>query len=182
MGYREFYKRLFAACEPIIGPLDKNTMVAIIGFDAGSPLNFCTVGRDRGEQFVTYISCELAVRPEQLPSQFGRYELLASCDNAQWVRSIVTDIGRMSLETVFGHHHTLDIGPWVQPSDPIQSVVFEKACEAEIDDASYGILRCIGITRSEMEFAREQGPAKLLDHLRRAGIYPNTTCQRESVV
>ncbi len=182
MDVQRFYKRLFAASEPYIRPIDKNTIVAIIGFDDGGPLNYCTIGRDQDEQFVTYISCELAVRPEQLPSQFGRYELLASCDNAKWVRSIVTQIGRMSLATVFGHHHTLDIGPWVQPSDPIQGVVFEKVCKAKSGDESYGILRCIGITRTEMEFACERGSAKLLGRLRKAGVYPNTTCQRESVM
>jgi hypothetical protein len=185
MSYRPFYQRLFAAFEQSIGRIDKDTIVALIGFDAGGPLNFCTIGRDRGDQFVTYLSCELAVRPEQRPSEFGRYELMISCDNEEWARWIVSDIGRMSLETAFGNHHSLDIGPWVPASDPIQGVVFEKACATELDGARYGILRCIGITRKELEFALELGPvgsAILLERLQKAGVYPNTSLQRESAV
>jgi hypothetical protein len=182
MDDHEFYLRLFAAFRPHIGPIDKNTIVAIVGFDAGGPLNFCTIGAERAERFVTYISCELAVRREQQPSEFGRYELLISCDSEKWVRSIVTEIGRMSLETVFGHHHTLDIGAWVEPGDLIQGVVFEEVCAAHVDGQNYGILRCVGITRSELEFALQRGSAELLDCLREAGVYPNTSVRRESVV
>src|SRR5262245_7468527 len=94
MDYQEFYRQLFVPLEASIGPIDRDTIVAIIGFDGGGPLNFCTIGCERSGPCITYVSCELAVRDEQIPCEFGRYELLSTCDDEKWVRSIVSDIGR----------------------------------------------------------------------------------------
>lgn len=182
MDYRKFYGELFAPLVDLIGPIDSDTIVAIIGFDMGGPLNFCTIGRQQGEACVTYVSCELAVRKEQCPSEFGRYELLASCDDEQWVRSIISEIGRMSLEVAFGDGHTLDIGPRVKTSEVIQGVVFERVCEGRIDRDSVGVLRVIVVTRSELEYAQKRGTSGLLQQLKVAGVYPNTRINRKSAL
>jgi hypothetical protein len=166
MDYKKFYRKLFAPLEELCGSVDRDTIFAIIGFDAGGPLNFCTIGRDRGNRLITYVSCELAVRKEQRPSEFGRFELLASCDDEKWVRSIVSDIGRMTLDARFGDGHTMDIGDWVEPDAPLQGVVFEKACSCRIGLKSYGILRVVGVTRPEMDYAQEHGTPMLLNVLK----------------
>jgi hypothetical protein len=88
----------------------------------------------------------------------------------------------LRLFPVFGHGHTLDIGVWVKPNDPIQGILLEKACTTQIDGERFGILRCIGITRPEMEYARLNGSARLLNHLKKKDVYPDTTLNRKSVV
>jgi Suppressor of fused protein (SUFU) len=88
----------------------------------------------------------------------------------------------MSLEVPFGDGHTMDIGPWVEPNAAIQGIVFEKVYTAEIDGEDYSVLRCIGVTRPEMEFAQEYGAPALFDRLREVGIYPHTAVARDSVV
>lgn len=40
MDYEKFYRQLFAPLEVMLGPVDRDTIVAIIGFDAGGPLAF----------------------------------------------------------------------------------------------------------------------------------------------
>ena len=110
MDAHRFYAELFAPLGHTMGALDPDTLVAIVGFDAGGPLCFRTLGRGSG-RFTTYVSCELAVRAKQRPAAFGRYELLTTCDDEDWVRSILTSIGGMSLEAAFDDGHTLDIGP-----------------------------------------------------------------------
>ncbi len=45
MDYHAFYAQLFSPLDSKLGPIDPETMVAIIGFDAGGPLGFCTIGR-----------------------------------------------------------------------------------------------------------------------------------------
>ena len=167
MDYKRFYGRLFKPIQAAIGPIDRLTIVAIAGFDGGGPLNFCTIGAEEGKEFITYVSCELSVRPEQVPSSFGRYELLATCNDETWVRRTLSNIGRMSMEETFDHGHTLDLGPTVSESDPIQGVFFEKVCAVEIEGENYGILRCIGISRAEMEHAQEWGSASLIELLKR---------------
>ena len=69
------------------------TIVPSVGFDAGGPLSFCTLTQQTRLPCITYVSCELAAREDQQPSELGRYELMATSDDKQWVRSIVSDIG-----------------------------------------------------------------------------------------
>ncbi len=108
--------------------------------------------------------------------------MLCSCDDEQWVRSKITGLGQMSLETEFGHGHTVDMAVSVEPDAPIQGVVFENQCSAIIDDQEYAIVRVIGITRAEMEFKRAKGFAALIRKLKAANVYPHTLVSRKSVV
>lgn len=178
----DYYRQLFAPLEATIGKIDPNTRFAVIGFDMGGPLSLCTIGADNHSQFVTYVSCELAVRDQQRPSSIGRYELLCSSDSEQWARSILSAIGRASAQMEFGPGHTIDLGPLVQPSDSLQGVLFETEIATQIHGRPVGILRVIGITRNEMEHKRVFGSLSLINRLKAAGIYPHTVIGRDSVV
>lgn len=181
MDYQAFYRQLFAPLEAILGPIDRETLMGIVGFDAGGPLSFCTIGCDRSDGFATYVSCELAVREDQIPSEYGRYELLTTTNDEEWALSILSAVGGMSLEVAFGDGHTLDIGSLVSPDAPLQGVVFEKVVSTRIDQAPYGVLRCIGIQRPEMELAIQEGSGALIERLQRAGVYPRTIAKRLAV-
>jgi hypothetical protein len=181
MNYQDFYAKLFKPVEDDIGSLDKETIVALVGFDFGGPLNLCTVGRKRKDEFITYVSCELAVRDDQQVGGIGPYELMMTCNDEDWCRSVLTDIGQMSLEALFEHGHTLDIGPWAKKSFPIQGIAFEEFAVVRIGRRKYGILRCHGITRPEMEFAQQHGVDELILRLREAGVYPKTDTGRRSI-
>src|SRR5687768_4790272 len=100
MEPNQFYARLYQPIEERIGHIDETTIAAIIGFDCGGPVRLSTVGYGR-EQFVTYITCELAAREEQHASEVGRYEATMTCDDEAWARKILTKIGQMSLESAF---------------------------------------------------------------------------------
>jgi hypothetical protein len=182
LDYQRFYKKLFAPLEAQMGLIDANTVFAIIGFDCGGPLSFSTIGANRGEQVITYVSCELAVRNEQIPSDLGRYELMCSCDDERWVRTNLTNLGHMSLETTFGHGHTVDLGEVVGPKAPIQGVVFEIQCSANIAMQSYAIFRVIGLTRAEMDYKRVHGLPALVKVLKKGGVYPHTLVDRDSLI
>lgn len=172
MNYQAIYDRLFAPIEALLGKIDRDTIVSIIGFDMGGPVNLCTIGR--GEPFVTYLTCELAVRQDQPPGQHGRYEFLMTCDDEDWCRAVLTGIARMSLTEVFNDHHTLDIRPWVGNECPIQAVFFENIARVNIDGASYSILRVVGISWPELEHARARGVEDLIVHLKSVSTYPRT--------
>ena len=182
INYREFYRELFAPLESSIGPINPAALMPIIGFDCGGPLSFCTIDSTGSDAVTTYVSCELAVRKEQKPCEVGRYELLATCDDEKWVRLVLTKIGRMSLETVFGNHHTLDITSWVGQKAMLSGILLEALSVVSIEGTGYGILRCVGITRAEMDFKRSHGADKLIEKLSLAGIYPKTLVNRKSVV
>jgi len=177
MNYQRFYKQLFQPIEERIGPVDEATHIAIIGFDCGGPVNLCTVGYGR-EPFVTYVTCELAVRETQKPATFGQYEVMMTCDDKAWARKILTKIGAMALDNAFGHGHTVDIGQVVGADFPLQGLVVEEFARVAIDGSGYGILRFHGVTRSELAFAMEFGTDKLIERLGSSGIYPHTSIHR----
>ena len=182
MDYDAFYGELYKPLESSIGPVDAETIVAIVGFDAGGPLNFCTIGYAGETELATFVSCELAVRPEQKPASFGRYELLTTCDSEQWVRSTLTALGHATMEFKFGHRHTLDIGVWGDDDAKFQGLLLERESTAKYDGKKYGVMRVIGLTRAELDFAVKKGVPQLITKLKKAGVYPNTLMERESVV
>jgi len=181
MDYKRFYKQLFQPIEERIGHVDEASIMALIGFDCGGPVTLCTVGRRR-EPFVTYVTCELAGRDEQQPAEFGRYEVMMTCDDEKWAHEMLTKIGQMSLESVFEHGHTADIGQVAGPDFPLQGLIAEEFARVKIDERGYGILRFHGVTRAELEFAMESGTDALLERLRRAGVYPKTSIHRRASV
>jgi len=182
MDYDKFYAQLFKPIEERIGPIDKATIMAIVGFDYGGPVSLSTVGYGR-EKFTTYITCELAVREEQQPSKAGQYEIMMTCDDEEWSRKMLTKIGEMSLESVFGHGHTVDISALVKRSCPLKGLVIEEFARVVIDGCGYGILRLHGVTSAELKFAMKSGADQLLKRLEKSGVYPRTSIHRkESVV
>ena len=181
MDYKRFYKQLFQPIGERIGHVDEATIMAIVGFDYGGSVSLRTVGYGR-EQFVTYVTCELAVREEQQPAEFGRYEVMMTCDDEAWARNILTKIGQMSLEDVFEHGHTVDIGQIVGADIPLQGLVVEEFARVTVDGRDYGILRFHGVTRSELEFAMESGADELIERLGHAGVYPHTSIHRRESI
>jgi polyisoprenoid-binding protein YceI len=88
----------------------------------------------------------------------------------------------MSLDSAFDHGHTIDVGQIVEGDCPVQGLVVEEFARVKIDGRGYGILRLHGVTRSELEFAMEAGSDKLMDKLKRAGVYPRTSIRRRESV
>jgi len=115
----------------------------------------------------------------------GRYELLAVCDDEKWCNDILSDIGRQGLHEVFLPGDTLDIAALVDPDAALQGVVFEEAFYTTIGrfpkKERASLLRCIGVTRNELEYARKHGVAALVKRLEAAKIYPGTIVNRDSV-
>jgi Suppressor of fused protein (SUFU) len=181
MELSEFYLQLFASLEADLGTRSARTLVPIVGFTVGGPLPFCTFG-DRDTDFVHYVSCELAVNLSQKPCSVGRYELLCTADDREWVRSVVSDVGRMSLDVCLDEGHVIDIAPWVGNSVFLQGIVLECATRVQIDGVSFGVLRVIGVTRDELEHAQQFGVAALLERFKQQGSYPRTTARRPSVI
>lgn len=181
MGYQRFYQQLFQPIENRIGHIDEASIAGIIGFDCGGPVTLCTVGYGH-KTFVTYVTCELAVREEQQPTEFGRYEVLMTCDDENWARKILTRVAQMSLECVFAHGHTIDVGPIVGKDCPLQGLVVEEFARVTVDGQNYGLLYFHGVTRAELGFAMKAGAHELLQRLRLAGVYPHTSVHRRESI
>lgn len=180
MSHALFYDRLLAPIEARFGRFDEATLTSIVGFDAGGPLSLLTIPR-AGEDFVTYVSCELAVRGQQVPSHQGRFELMTTVDEEDWALTVLSGLGSMSLEVGLDDGHTVDLGTEIPPGTTIEGVVLERVAAVEIEGSPYCVLACHGLTRAELEYAQRAGAAAILARLKEAGIYPRTILDRESV-
>ncbi|HYV48886.1 MAG TPA: suppressor of fused domain protein [Myxococcaceae bacterium] len=178
-----FYRRLFKPLEADLGKVSEKAMVPIIGFSGGGPPSLSAVGRARGG-FTTYVTRELACYPEQVDADDGGgpYELLITTNELPWALGAFTGVGRVSFEAALGPGHTLDLGTFAEPKDRLQGVVLDRVVTVPFGRKKFGILRAIGITRPEMEWAQRQ-PERyaLLEKLKAAGVYPNSDVKRKSI-
>lgn len=181
----ELAKAFFEALDKSVGPFDKPYQFRPFPFDVGGILNFLTVGAGH-KKIVTYVSWDLFGHPKQKRGRLGRYELLVNSDDEDWVLKILTNIGRQSLSELFKFGDSLDIGSWSKSGTKIQGVVFAEEIGIRLSEKFVkercGLLRCIGVTRPELEYATRHGVPSLVDRLKRAGIYPNTINERNSIV
>jgi hypothetical protein len=179
---KAFYAELFKPVETALGPMDEDTLMAIVGFQAGGPVSLCTVGREK-QPFATYVSCELACYRGQQPSTDGPFELLITCNDEGWARRVLTSLGQLSFDAVLGHGHTIDLGKSEEEEGggTLEGVVLERFSASEFRGHPYCILRVIGVTRPEMEWAQAHSVEELVQRLKGAGVYPNTDPERASL-
>ena len=71
---------------------------------------------------------------------------------------------------------------WVSADAPIQGVVFEQAFSAELMGERSGLLRCIGVTRPELEFAMRHRTPALVERLEHSHVYPRTMIHRKESI
>lgn len=91
---------------------------------------------------------------------------------------IFTTVGNYSFEAKLEPGETCEI-----PSgdDPNICLILDKWADLPIDGRSHGLLLCLEVFRSEMEYAREHGSSELLQRLKDAGCYPYGDLDREPV-
>ena len=180
--YSAFYDALFASLHPEYGHPDPLTLTSIVGFDCGGPVSLNTFGRGQGAPITTYVTCELAVRDDQVPSDSGCFELLVTTNDEAWARDVIDSIAGMSLAATFGLGHTVDVGPSVAKDHPLQGVFFDFPVTFEFGGFTHAVFPLIGMFRAEMEFVRAHGVEALKQRLIAAGIHPRSIANRTSVV
>jgi hypothetical protein len=172
------HRAMVRAIEEQVGEFREESLVPIVGFSAGGPLAFRVT--DVRDGFASYLSCELV--DEQMKRKLrAPYELLATCDDEGWVMERLSRIAELGLEKRLDHGHTFDFGQDAA-AGPIQGVALELAATVRVAGKRYRVLRCHGLLRPELEFARERSVDLLLGKLRAAGVYPRISATRSRSV
>jgi hypothetical protein len=131
------------------------------------------------------------------PNRLGTYELVAFTkeslnenDETQTAFNLIerricgifTIIGNYSFQAVLNPNETCEV-----PSNEEENrcLVFDNYRpynkEFKIGDRKHHLLLCVEVFRSEMEYARQNGSAELLDKLKVAGYYPYSDLDRDPV-
>jgi hypothetical protein len=128
------------------------------------------------------VSCELAVRDEQVPSDAGRFEIMSHCNDEAYAQRLLTRVGELSFDAELGHHHTIELWGEEESDSALRGVLLELAHRVTVGGEPFAILRCVGVTQPELVFAREPGVPALIALLVAAGVYPRTDPTRASVL
>jgi Suppressor of fused protein (SUFU) len=180
----EFYRRLFAPVEAALGPFDREVGRPIVDFTSGGPVRLHTIGLARKAEvgFATFLTAQLALLPNQVPSEFGRFELMVTCNCQPWAQDVLRGIGRLSLTRQLGPGQWIDLSSWIYGGDPLKWILLEQFTNMQVEGNNYGILRCVGATEVERQYAQERGAAALLEKLAGAGAYPQINIERDTVL
>ena len=100
------YDRLYADLQREFGVLGDEASTGVIGFSAGGPVSMLQVPGKK-----IYVTCELSLYLEQVPSSEGeRYELLCRLPITEsQAQALLTALGNLSLNAELGHGHTIDV-------------------------------------------------------------------------
>lgn len=133
----QLYSRLFASFEEKSGVrLAPETLTSVVGFSAGGPVALRTV---QSKQI--FITAELAMYQDQLHSADGlsRYELMTQNHfDENNARTLLTAIGAMSLSTVLGNRHTIDVSAITDAAGP-EMVKLKLYSRISFHGLEYGI-------------------------------------------
>lgn len=135
---------------------------------------------------VTYVTCELTGEDVgQQPSSLGHYELMM-CVRSELpaAADLISRLACYTCDAVVEPDETMDIDDFFEDGS-LCALLFAHPLAPdtrfEFGGERYGLLLCIGITASELEFAKVHGREPLLALLKEHGVFPYTVPGRPSV-
>ncbi|MBK7201920.1 suppressor of fused domain protein [Candidatus Amarolinea dominans] len=192
--YSQHYQLKKAGIERVLGPMHDMVGHAIIPFQVGGPVDMYRFPKAKeGTAFVTMELIEPDGSGPQ-PSRIGTYELVAFTkhriddsdsknrfgETELRIRSIFTSVARYSYHAVLNPLETCEVP--VGEDEPSQCLVFDewkkRGIDFRIGQKKHGLLLCIEVFRSEMEFAMRHGAKALLERLKEKEYYPYSDLER----
>lgn len=136
--FESLYEAFYSAVErKSTLSLDPMTLTTIIGFSAGGPVSLRSI-KSRN----IYMTNELASYSQQCSSDgLINYELITIDDfEEDLARQILTAIGAMTLSTILGNRHTIDVSQVLDCTEPVimQLSLYSKII---LKGKGYGIYR-----------------------------------------
>lgn len=185
--WREVWDARLAALEGMLGKAGDSVFHSAIPFqfrDIGGTAD--VVPFPHHVPGATYVTAELTgAEAEQRPSSLGNYELMiCTRDELPAAASFVSQLAGYTCHEILEPGATMDIGGYFG-DDALRAMVFANATEPasafDVCGQRCGLLLCVGITETELSFARAHGSAPLLALLKEQGVFPYTIPGRASL-
>jgi len=179
IDYRKLYDTFVHVLEHELGPKED----AIVGFEFGGPPDVLLFRNAPGVRGIFYVTSDLLFFERQPRNSYGRYEV-AIClpTESKWAEHILYKLSQATVEEVFDAGHTADITAWVDGECTIKGLLFAKLVSFDYGGQPFGALLCVGVTRTELDYALKHGSDDLLGRLKAARAFPVTDLKRASVV
>lgn len=196
--WQAWYDRKSALMEASLGEQHDLVLHAFIGYAVGGPLDLYYY--TKGIPGTAIATKELCVSPKEGPSNdiYDVYELVmftkhrlnhndAKDETTAFgkvhasINAILNCVARYSAEATLNPNETCEF-----PADferiGGKCLIFDGyACHEDDMAGKFGLLALIEIFRSEMQYARDKGGAKLIQRLKAKGYYPYSDLDRKPV-
>jgi hypothetical protein len=195
--YDQDYELKTKGLEAVLGEMENLVGHAIIPFALGGAVDMYYFSKHiPGTGFATMELLDPSGNGPK-PNRLGTYELVAftrlpysTTEDAQSLFNLIerricgifTAIGGYSYDAVLNPGETCEVpGQGEENSCLVFDLYKPNGAVFRIGEREHHLLLCLQVFRSEMEFARKNGTAALLDKLKEAGHYPYSDLDREAV-
>jgi hypothetical protein len=127
-----------------------------------------------------YVTAELTGKPD---ASYADYELMI-CHRSRdedWGLNIISRLAPYTQEAYIAAGESMDIDQATPPESQIKAFLFDTYGTFTLFGQPNELRLCIGITKPELQFKMKYGPEKLMERLKRHGVYPFTDLGRDGV-
>jgi hypothetical protein len=131
---------------------------------------------------IIYVTGDL-IGQKQKNSDAGNFEfMIAHKTDNEWGPNLISNLSYYTLDSSINSGETMNIGKYALPENTVKAIIFDKYATFRIGVKKYGLMLIIGITEDELEWAKRNGGAKLIEKLKEKNIYPLTDLKRRSII
>jgi hypothetical protein len=127
-----------------------------------------------------YVTAELTGKPGAC---YADYELMV-CHRSprNWGPNVISRLARHTQRAYIAAGESMDIDSATPANSKIKAFLFDTYAKFTLFGQEFELRLCIGITKPELQFKMKHGSKKLLEILKRCGVYPFTDLARDSVL
>ena len=175
--WREVSDARAAALAIVLGPGDGMIFHAHQPFALGG--NADVLGFFQHLPGAIYVTAELTGKPEAC---YADYELMI-CHRAasDWGPNVISRLAPYTQQAYISAGETMDIDDATPRNSRIKAFLFDTYAPFTLFNHEFDLRLCLGITKQELQFKIDHGPHKLLERLKRYGVYPYTDLERDNV-
>jgi len=113
---------------------------------------------------------------------YAGYELMICHRSPQdWGPNVISRLAPYTQQAYIGAGESMDIESATPAESRIKAFLFDTYARFTLFGQENELRLCLGITTPELAFKVQHGPDKLLELLKRQGVYPFTDLERDSV-
>jgi len=175
--WEEVWNARTTALEKVFGSGHDNVYHAPHAFSLGG--NADVIAFEHAMDGVVYVTADLTGKPD---ASYADYELMI-CHRARddWGPNVIGRLAEYTQEAYIDAGESMDIDQATPPESQIKAFLFDTYGTFTLFGNDNQLRLCIGITKPELQYKLKHGADKLLELLKRDGVYPFTDLDRDSV-
>jgi hypothetical protein len=172
-GSEEVWNARLAALQEVFGPAADKVHHATTPFELGGDADVLVFSNHFDG--VVYVTADLSPADD--------YELVICHRNeTDWGPNVISRLGAYCRDVPIRSGETMDIDSATPAGSEIRALVFAPYGKFKYLGQEVALRLCLGITKLELSFTRQQGAKQLVERLKQNGVYPFTDLNRQSLL